>query len=67
LHTREAGPQVFLLARERRFQDALENLFMTKLQSLLDGSVRIKGSQASMFISAAGEVPQGSQIGQPRK
>jgi len=31
LHARKASPQVFLLGGKRRFQNAFENLLMTKL------------------------------------
>jgi len=55
------------LAGEGRFQYPFENLFMAKLQSLLDSRVRIKGGQAGVFIPAAGEVPQGSHVGKPGK
>jgi len=66
-HAREAGPQIFLLARERRFQNALKNLFMTELQSLLDSRVWIERGKSGMVISAAGEIPQGSDVCQAGK
>src|SRR5712664_184414 len=66
-HTGKASPQILLLAGERRFQYPFENLLMAKLQSLLDSRIRIKRGKAGMFISAAGEIPQGSQVGQPGK
>jgi len=66
-HAGKAGTQILLLGGERRLQYPLENLLMTKLQSLLDRRVRIQGGKAGMFISAAGEVPQGSDVGQPGK
>jgi len=39
---------------ERRFENPLENLFMTKLQSLLDGRIRIQSSQACVLVPATG-------------
>jgi len=66
-HACQAGPQVLFLAGERRFQYPLEDLFMTKLQSLLDSLVWIKRGKAGVFISSAGEIPQGSNVGQPGK
>jgi len=66
-HASETGAQIFLLAGERRFQYPLENLFMTKLQSLLDSLVWIKRGKACVFISPAGEIPQGRNVGQPGK
>jgi len=54
-----------LLAGERRFQNAFKNLLVAELQSLLDRRVRIKGGKAGVFIAAAGEIPQGSQVHQP--
>jgi len=66
-HSGEASPQILLLTGERFFQYPFENLFMAKLQSLLDSCVRIKGSQAGVFIPATGEIAQGSQVGQPGK
>src|ERR1700716_1043620 len=66
-HTRQAGLQILFLAGERRFQYPFENLFMTELQSLLDGYVRIKGRKAGVIVPAAGEIPQGSHVSQPGK
>jgi len=40
-HASEASLQILQLNCKRRFENPLENLFMTKLQSLLDGRVRI--------------------------
>jgi len=66
-HACQASPQVLFLAGERRFQYPLENLFMTKLQSLLDSLMRIKRAKARVFISPAGEIPQGRNVGKPGK
>jgi len=52
---------------KRRFQDALENLFMAKLQRFLDSRVGIKSGKSGVFIAATGEIPQGSQVSQPGK
>src|SRR5216683_1226460 len=66
-HACQASPQVLFLAGERRFQYPLENLFMTELQSLLHSLIWIKRGKARVFISPAGEIPQGSNVGQPSK
>jgi len=66
-HACQASPQVLFLAGQRRFQYALENLFMAKLQSLLHSLIWIKSGKARVFISPAGEIPQGSNVGQPGK
>src|SRR6267378_8193028 len=66
-HACQASPQVLFLAGERRFQYPLENLFMTKLQSLLDSLMRIKRAKARVFISPAGAIPQGRNVGKPGK
>jgi len=66
-HSHETGPQILLLAGEWRFKYPFEKLFMAKLQSLLDCRIRIKRGEAGMLISAAGEISQGSQVGQPGK
>jgi hypothetical protein len=41
LHGPQANAQVLLLAGQRRFQDAFENLLMAELQSLLNSLIRI--------------------------
>jgi len=66
-HGRQASSQIQFLAGERGLQYPFENLFMTKLQSLLDSRIRINGGKAGMFVAAAGKIPQGSQVGQPGK
>src|SRR5260370_20900703 len=66
-HACQASPQVLFLARERRFQYPLENLFMTELQSLLHSLIWIKRAKARVFISSAGEIPQGSNVRQAGK
>ncbi len=66
-HAGEAGAQILLLAGERRFQYPFKNLFMAKLQSLLDSRVRIKGGKAGVFVAAAGEIPQRGQVDKPGK
>jgi len=40
---------------------------MTELQSLLDSCVWIERGKSGMFIPAAGEIPQRSNVSQPRK
>jgi len=50
-HAAQAGAQILLLAGERRFQDALENLLVAKLQSLLDRRIRIKRGEAGVVIA----------------
>src|SRR5713101_8721962 len=67
VHACQTSPQVLFLARERRFQYPLENLFVTELQSLLHSLIWIKRGKARVFISPAGEIPQGSNVGQPGK
>jgi len=58
-HACKASAQILLLGGERSFQYPFENLFMTKLQSLLDGRVRIKRGKPGMFIPAARQIAQG--------
>src|SRR5260370_30857486 len=66
-HACQESPQVLFLARERRFQYPLENLFMTELQSLLHGLIWIKRGKARVFISPVGKIPQGRNVGKPGK
>jgi len=55
------------LFREGCFKNSLENLFVAKLQSLLEGLLRIKGRKACVFVPAAGQIPQRSDVRQPGK
>src|SRR5260370_17201061 len=50
-HSRETGPQILLLAGERRFKYPFENLFMAKLQTLLDFLIRLNHRHAGILIS----------------
>jgi len=64
LHAPETSLQVLFLTQERRFQYPFENLFVTKLQGLLNGRVRIKSGKSGMVIASTGKIPQRSDVSQ---
>ena len=64
LHPPETNLQILFLTGERRFQYPLENLFVAKLQGLLNSRVRIKSGKSGMVIASTRKIPQRSDVSQ---
>jgi len=56
-----------LLNGKRRFEKLFENLFMAESDGLLYRLIWIERSHPRMFVPAAREIPQGSDVRQTRQ
>ncbi len=63
-HALEATAKIVFLPQQRHFEKPLENLFVTKLDSLLNRFRGIDSAQPCMLVTAAGEIAKRSDIDQ---